>query len=132
MDIVFDWIPCAIAGVFIVFDYISGLCKAFATKNVDSTIMRQGLWHKFSYVLIVTLAMMIEMGMRYLDFGFEIPLVVPACAYIVITEVASILENIVEINPSLKDSPVMQLFKQKETNREIGEIEEFEVLENAE
>lgn len=125
-----SYIPLAITMLFIVFDYVSGICKAFANKNVDSSIMRKGLWHKFSYILIIVLAVMIEWGMGYLDFGFTVPIVIPVCVYIIVTEIASILENIVEINPDLGDMKFLELFKAKEIEESIKEKLEAKELKN--
>lgn len=96
--------------VLIVMDYLTGLCKAVKQKDIDSTKMRDGLWHKAAYVLVVVLAEIIEHGQEMVDLGFTVPLIVPACVYIILTETASILENLAEINPEMKDSPLLELF----------------------
>lgn len=97
--------------VLIVMDYLTGLAKSVVNKDIDSTKMRDGLWHKATYVAVITLAEIIEHGQEAVDLGFTMPLIVPTCVYIVLTETASILENLSQINPELADSPVMQLFR---------------------
>lgn len=97
--------------VLIVMDYLTGLAKSVVNKDIDSTKMRDGLWHKAAYVAVIVLAEIIEHGQEAVDLGFAVPLIVPACVYIVLTETASILENLSQINPELADSPVMQLFR---------------------
>lgn len=97
--------------VLIVMDYLTGLAKSVVNKDIDSTKMRDGLWHKASYVAVIVLAEIIEHGQEAVDLGFTVPLIVPTCVYIVLTETASILENLSQINPELADSPVMQLFR---------------------
>ncbi len=97
--------------VLIVMDYLTGLAKSVVNKDIDSTKMRDGLWHKATYVAVIVLAEIIEHGQEAVDLGFTIPLIVPTCVYIVLTETASILENLSQINPELADSPVMQLFR---------------------
>lgn len=101
----------AITCVLIVMDYLTGLAKAIVQKDIDSTKMRDGLWHKAAYVVVIVLAEVIEHGQELVDLGFTVPLIVPACVYIVLTETASILENLSQINPELADSPVMQMFR---------------------
>ena len=93
--------------VLIVMDYLTGLAKSVVNKDIDSTKMRDGLWHKATYVAVIVLAEIIEHGQEAVDLGFT----VPTCVYIVLTETASILENLSQINPELADSPVMQLFR---------------------
>lgn len=97
--------------VLIVMDYLTGLAKSVVNKDIDSTKMRDGLWHKATYVAVIALAEIIEHGQEAVDLGFTMPLIVPTCVYIVLTETASILENLSQINPELADSPVMQLFR---------------------
>ena len=97
--------------VLIVMDYLTGLAKSVVNKDIDSTKMRDGLWHKAAYVAVIVLAEIIEHGQEAVGLGFAVPLIVPTCVYIVLTETASILENLSQINPELADSPVMQLFR---------------------
>ena len=97
--------------VLIVMDYLTGLAKSVVNKDIDSTKMRDGLWHKAAYVAVIVLAEIIEHGQEAVALGFAVPLIVPTCVYIVLTETASILENLSQINPELADSPVMQLFR---------------------
>lgn len=97
--------------VLIVMDYLTGLAKSVVNKDIDSTKMRDGLWHKATYVAVIVLAEIIEHGQEAVDLGFTVPLIVPTCVYIVLTETASILENLSQINQELADSPVMQLFR---------------------
>lgn len=102
-----------IVAVLIVFDYASGLLKAIMQHDVSSTKMRDGLWHKCGFVLVMALAEIIEHAQVYLDLGYTVPLVVPAGVYIALTEISSILENLSEINPEIAGSPLLQLFRTK-------------------
>ena len=104
------WITAA----FVVLDILSGVMKAAKMGELSSSKMREGLWHKSGYVLIVCLAILIEVGSQHVDIGFEMPLVIPACLYIIGSEVISIYENAKEINPDLNDSKLSQYFEKKE------------------
>lgn len=104
------WGMC-LALVFIVLDIIFGLAKAAKSGTLSSSVMREGLWHKAAYVGVVAVAVVIEVGSGHLDLGFTVPLVVPACVYIVLNEVLSIVESIAELNPELKGSKLLQLFE---------------------
>lgn len=106
----------AITCALIVMDYLTGLAKAVVQKDIDSTKMRDGLWHKAAYVAVIALAEVIEHGQEVVDLGFTVPLIVPACVYIVLTETASILENLGQINPELANSPILQLFRSTKTD----------------
>lgn len=87
--------------VFILFDILTGFLKAAANHNIDSTALRKGLLHKLSEVVAIVFSFLCEYAVQYIHLGVEIPLVIAVCGYIIIMEIISILENIVEVNPEL-------------------------------
>ena len=91
-----DWYAIVAVLIFIIFDYITGLIKAVKNQNISSSIMREGLIHKVSFVLIMVLGILCEVIIQHIDIGITIPLVVPICVYITLTEVSSIIENIMD------------------------------------
>lgn len=93
------------------FDVISGFTAAVKNREVSSTKMREGLFHKCSLVMCIVLAWCIEMFVMHVpDLGFNVPLVIPACVLIFTMEAVSILENIVKINPDLENEEIVKLF----------------------
>lgn len=106
-----DWHITAFALGFIALDLLTGFAQAVANKTVNSTKMRAGLWHKCGFVLTMLLAALIEWTMHYIDLGFTLPLFVPVCVFIMLTEIVSIFENICELSPELASSKLAQLFK---------------------
>lgn len=96
--------------IFIALDVISGLVQACVNKCVDSTKMKQGLYHKCGFVLAMCLGYVCEWSIGYIDLGFTIPIATPVCAFICLTELASILENLGKINPELAGAKFMKLF----------------------
>lgn len=99
--------------ILIVLDVISGIAAAFMKKTIDSTVMRRGLWHKASYVLVILLAITLEwavsVGGPALGIGLDLPIVVPTCIYLGLTEISSIGENLSQIDPSLRSAPVFSV-----------------------
>lgn len=93
----------------IALDCLSGVAKGASKKELSSSKMRQGLWHKAGELLVLVLAVLLEVGSAHLDLGFSVPLVIPACAYLVLNEALSVAENICELSPELRDSKVMRL-----------------------
>lgn len=87
--------------VFILFDILTGFLKAAANHDIDSTALRKGLLHKLSEVVSIVFAFLCEYAVQYIHLGVEIPLVIAVCGYIIIMEIISVLENIVEVNPEL-------------------------------
>ena len=97
--------------VMMVFDIITGIMAAWKNKDIQSTKMREGLFHKGTLILLIILAWLCELFVMHVpDLGITIPLVIPACVLIFAMEVVSITENVSEINPELKDSKLLKLF----------------------
>lgn len=115
--VLMDYHIYVVVGAIIVLDIVSGIVKAVLVDGFSSVKMREGLGHKFTYIIALALAALIEWGSVYLDFGFELNMIQPAVAvYIVLTEVGSILENIVAVNPTLGDNAFLYIFKKRGTD----------------
>ena len=98
--------------VMMVFDIITGVIAAWKNKDIQSTKMREGLFHKGTLILLIILAWVCELFVMHVpDLGITIPLVIPACVIIFAMELVSITENASEINPELKDSKLLKLFR---------------------
>lgn len=105
-----DWHIAAIVCAFVVMDLATGIMQAIANKTLDSTKMRAGLWHKCGFIMAVILAALVEWSMQFIDLGFTLPLFVPVCAFIILTEIVSIFENVCKLSPELANSKLAQLF----------------------
>lgn len=86
---------------FILFDIITGITKALYQDGLNSTYLRKGLYHKLSELLAIAGAGLLEYGIKYVELGFDIPMLKAVAVYICTMELVSILENLCEINPSL-------------------------------
>lgn len=99
--------------ILIVIDIVSGITAAFMKKTIDSSVMRRGLLHKASYILVILLAGTLEwavsVGGPALGVGLDLPIVVPTCIYLGLTEISSIGENLSQIDPSLRSAPVFSV-----------------------
>lgn len=116
-EVLMDYHVYVVIGLVMALDIVSGLAKAILVDGFDSKKMREGLGHKFTYIIALALAALIEYGSIYLDFGFQLTMLQPAVmVYICLTEVGSILENIVTINPALSDNAFLNIFRKKEDN----------------
>ena len=110
-------VPLLVVCVFVLFDVIVGLCKAFATHSYESEEMRAGLWHKSAIIGVTVLAYALQIVTAMMDFsvvgieaGTSVPITLAVTAYIVLMEVGSILESIVTINPELGGRGLMRHF----------------------
>lgn len=105
-----NWHIAAIVAAFVAMDLVTGVMQAVANKTLDSTKMRAGLWHKCGFIMAIILAALVEWAMQFIDLGFTLPLFVPVCAFIILTEVVSIFENVCKLSPELANSKLAQLF----------------------
>lgn len=105
-----------VAGSFILFDILTGLIKGFYQNGVNSTYLRRGLYHKASEIIAVVGSGLLEYGLRYIDLGIDVPLLMVVSVYICTMELVSILENLAEVNPSLAKlfKPYLEKIKKKE------------------
>ena len=114
--------------ILIVLDIASGIAAAFVNKTIDSSAMRRGLWHKASYLLVILLASTLEWavsaGGPALGIGLDLPIVVPTCLYLGLTEISSIGENLAQIDPSLRSAPVFSILGRVNPTEDNKEQEE--------
>lgn len=83
-------------------DIVSGLLKAAYTGTWDSSKMRKGIFHKAAFVLVIVMAIICQYAsIEIPDIGISLPLVVPTCVYLIITELLSIFENLSECNDKI-------------------------------
>lgn len=95
--------PLIIVTIFIAFDVLTGWLKAFTTGTTDSSIMRQGLFHKIGELLAIAFGYLCQFTLPYVGVEKNIPFAVAISTYIVLMETASIVENISIINPQLRE-----------------------------
>lgn len=87
--------------VFIIFDIATGFLKAGLQHSINSTILRQGLYHKLSELLAIAFSIFCEYAVKAIDIDFNLPMQIAVCSYIIVMESISILENIAEVNPAM-------------------------------
>lgn len=109
--------------LFIVADIVTGIIKAIKNKDFSSAKMREGLIHKSSYVFIIAVAGLIEYAGKYVNLGFTLPLVPISGVYVILTEIGSIVENIIEINPEIAPGKLKELFAIKDTLNKQKQID---------
>ncbi len=106
-----DFHVLIITAVMILLDVVVGFAGAVRRKDVQSSKLRDGLWHKAGFVGLIALAYVIQYAAQYAELGFEVPTVVAVCVYVTVTEAVSVFENLCVLNPNLNDSPMGVMFK---------------------
>lgn len=95
--------------IFVAFDTISGLIKAFATNTFSSTKVKTGIFHKAALILIMVMSVVIDILSGFIpSMPFTVPLTQGCCLLIIGMECMSVLENVCAINPALKDSALIK------------------------
>lgn len=98
-----------LAGAVVLLDFISGFAKAVYTHSVASSKMRDGLFHKFAYVLVIAVCILFDYAQAKVNIGTHVPLVLIACAYIVITDTVSFFENVCAFNLQIANMRVVKV-----------------------
>ena len=102
-----------IVGAFILLDLITGLIKAFKTKEYTSSIMREGLFHKVGSILVVSFGVLVDYAQAYLDLGVNVPIATSICVYIVLMEIGSSTSGTKDWKTS---APSTQICSRKKSN----------------
>lgn len=115
-----------LAFALMVLDVVSGIAKAAHAGSVDSKVMREGLWHKAGFVGLILVSIAAEYALELLPVPDgvtipDVPMVLLGCAYIVLTEIVSVFENICQLNPAIAASPLGKLVAQIDGKEEGGE-----------
>lgn len=90
-----------VCGVFILFDIVSGFLKAVKGGEVNSSVLREGLFHKAAEVLALIFATTIEYASPYISLPEGLPLVAATATYLCVMEGISVVENLCAVNPAL-------------------------------
>lgn len=101
---------------FVATDYITGIVKAIMNGNLSSKKMREGLGHKFAYLTLILTSYMIDTFSIHVDLGLPVHVYLVTVGGICLIELTSIIENITQINPELKDVPFMRIFTTTNTD----------------
>lgn len=99
-----------VAMAMILLDIVSGVVKACMNRELSSSVMREGLYHKSVYFLIIAMSILLEVGASHVDLGFDPPTVLFVCGYVIMMEALSLWENVCAVNPELNNSKLAQYF----------------------
>lgn len=111
--------------LLIVMDYVSGVGAAVYRGTLQSSKMREGLWHKLGELGAILLAYVVAAEGHYLGIPYQIDLLVPAVLiWISVMEVTSILENLTLLNPDLDDTGFLQIFRRTDDNDDTYDSED--------
>lgn len=101
----------ALACVMMIADVVVGFIVAVINEELSSDKMRKGLLHKALMLVLIFVCLAIEIGISHtVALPYDVPTCEVVCGYIVVMELMSVLENIANGYPELKDSTLFKLF----------------------
>lgn len=110
--------------ILVVIDFISGVSAAAKNGELSSKAMRSGLWHKFAYMLVIGASATMDYATKHMGIGISMPIFVPVCIAICLTEITSTIENCIKLNPDIKNEKIISIFNKFEQNNNDNESEE--------
>lgn len=99
-----NWYFFVLPFLFNILDFLTGFIAAAENKEISSSKMREGLFHKLSFLFALVLAALLQYSSSFLDLGFDIPTLGTVSAFIILTECVSIVENLIKLNPELSSN----------------------------
>lgn len=101
----------ALACIMMAADMVVGFIVAAINEKLSSTKMRNGLLHKALMLVLIFVCLAIEVSVSHTGtLPYDVPTCEVVCGYIVVMELISVLENIANGYPELRDSALFRLF----------------------
>lgn len=121
--------PMLLLLLLVIIDYIVGTIGHTMREGFSSAKMREGLVHKFAYVVVLGVCLIIQALLNYYDLPYYYG---DACfslafVWICVAEVGSILENVVLLNPDLADNSFLHIFDKRDMSEQ--KTKELPVIE---
>lgn len=98
--------------LFMLFDVLTGTLAAIMHKELSSTVARQGLWHKCSFILLIAFGILLEFAQAAVpEVGLNVPTCTAICTFIIVcVELPSVVENIAKALPDDIAAQIIELF----------------------
>ena len=100
-----------LACIMMAADVVVGFVGAAIRHDISSTKMREGIGHKVMMLTLIAVAYVLGVGLTHVSgIQSEVPSTEVVCWYIIIMELASIIENIAMAWPAFSDSKLFRYF----------------------
>lgn len=104
-------------------DILVGFIGAVIQHNISSNKMRIGILHKVLMLVLIFVCLTIEVAASHMfKLPYDIPTCEVICSYVVVMELASIIENISTVYPEFSKSGLAKLFNIEE-KKEVNDNE---------
>lgn len=105
-----------VALLFNLTDLVTGLIAAVKAKELQSSKLRDGIFKKIGFLICYFLALMIDTYGSEVGFVLEVKLLPIVLAFVCLTEIVSIIENISKITDILPEKLLSIFHISKEDN----------------
>lgn len=101
-----------LACVMMCADVLVGFLGACIRHDVQSGKMRTGLMHKMMVLVIIAVSYVLGVGLGYVSgVDVSIPSTEVVCGYVIVMELASVIENVAEAWPEFSGTRLYQAFE---------------------
>lgn len=98
--------------LLVLLDIALGLAQAAKSGALESSKMREGLWHKTGELACVVIADIIDgMLLGGIDLGYDAPVSTGIIVLLCVNEILSCMENAALLNPDLRNGAVFKLLE---------------------
>lgn len=101
-----------LACVMMCADVLVGFLGACIRHDIQSSKMRAGLMHKIMVLIIIAVAYLLGVGLGYVSgIDVTIPSTEVVCGYVIVMELASVLENVGKAWPEFSGTQLYKAFE---------------------
>lgn len=101
-----------LACVMMLCDILSGFVGACVRHDVQSSKMREGLGHKILVLIIIAISYVLGVGLTHVSGqNIIVPSTEVVCGYVVVMEIASVIENVSAAWPEFSATELYKSFK---------------------
>ena len=111
-----------IACIMMVADIVAGFTSACILHNVQSAKMREGIGHKVLMLILIAVSYVLGVGFEHITNSVvNIPSIEIVCGYIIVMEMASVLENISKAYPEFVNSSLFKYLKRTQIDGGVND-----------
>lgn len=101
-----------LACVMMICDVLTGFVGACIRHDVSSSKMREGLGHKILVLVMIAMACVLGVGLSHVSgINVTIPSTEVVCGYVIIMELASVLENVKKAWPEFSTTNLFKSYQ---------------------
>lgn len=101
-----------LACLMMVLDILAGFLGACIRHDVSSTKMRDGIGHKCLELVFIAISYILGAGLAHVSgMNISVPSMEVVCMYIIVMELASIIENVGKSWPEFSDTKLYDYFR---------------------